>query len=188
MYPGYWSIFIIKASFVQPSRKRTFLKSSSIVFTVNAEHVSQLFLVSAIDFAQVDTCWIPISEKTAHKKDCNPKYLYLKTFFICSLLCLIAGSSFFQSAVFLNFTKVVVDIRSSVNTVFVLEEQFQPWIAFIRYIWQILLFKTYCNFWRTLAVTHLSSTHEATCNDLVFSRVLCFFETNTCNHPFFQRY
>ena len=29
---------------------------------------------------------------------------------------------------------------------------------------------------------------EATYNDLVFSRVLCFFETSTCSHPFFQRY
>ena len=27
---------------------------------------------------------------------------------------------------------------------------------------------------------------EATCSDLVFSRVLCFFEISTCNHPCFQ--
>ena len=26
----------------------------------------------------------------------------------------------------------------------------------------------------------------ATCSDLVFSRTLCFFETKTCNHPFFK--
>ena len=29
---------------------------------------------------------------------------------------------------------------------------------------------------------------EAVCNDLVFSRVLCFFEKSTCSHFFFQRY
>ena len=27
---------------------------------------------------------------------------------------------------------------------------------------------------------------EATCSNLVFSRVLCFFETRTCSHPFFK--
>ena len=34
----------------------------------------------------------------------------------------------------------------------------------------------------------LSLFQEAVCNDLVFSRVLYFFETSTCSHPFFQRY
>ena len=29
---------------------------------------------------------------------------------------------------------------------------------------------------------------EATYRDLVFSRILCFFETSTWSHPFFQRY
>ena len=29
---------------------------------------------------------------------------------------------------------------------------------------------------------------DATCSDLVFSRVLCFFEISTCNHPCFQEY
>ena len=126
MYPGYWSIFIIKASFVHPSRKRNFLTSCSIVFTVNVEHISQLFLVSTIDFAQVNTSWIPISEKQLIKRTVIRNICTSKTFFICSLLCLIAGSSFFQSAVFLYFTKVVVDIHSSMNTVFVLPRRAIP--------------------------------------------------------------
>ena len=92
---------------------------------------------------------------------------------------------------FLYFTKVVVIIRSLMNNVFNLEEHLQPWIVYIQYIWQIFLFKDI-----VISKEHLqpyiwmvpSLFQKATCSDLRFSRVLCFFEISTCNHPCFQRY
>ena len=57
--------------------------------------------------------------------------------------------------------------------------------------WQIFLFKLYCNFKAAHApyiwVVALLFK-EATCRDLVFSRVLSFFEISTCNRLCFQRY
>ena len=57
--------------------------------------------------------------------------------------------------------------------------------------WQIFLFKSYCNFKGAHApyiwVVALLFK-EATCRDLVFSRVLSFFEISTCNCLCFQRY
>ena len=53
----------------------------------------------------------------------------------------------------------------------------------------------------TMSLTDISKEHlqpytwvvpllfqEATCSDLIFSRVLCFFEISTCNHRCFQGY
>ena len=84
------------------------------VFIVNFEHISYLFTpffsVSIADFEQVNICWVPpyqftkveityccnykqmyknLSKMAVHKKDCDPKQSFLKTFFHCSLLCLI---------------------------------------------------------------------------------------------------
>ena len=40
-------------------------------------------------------------------------------------------NSFFQSAVFLYFTKLVAVIRSLIDTVFILEQHLQQWIIYI---------------------------------------------------------
>ena len=63
----------------------------------------------------------------AHKKGIRIEVVVpKKTFFLCSLLCLIAGDRFLQSTVFLYFTKVSVAIHSLMDTVFILEEHLQP--------------------------------------------------------------
>ena len=70
------------------------------------------------------------------------------------------------------------------DTVSILKEHPQPWTLYLQCIWQIFLFKPYCNFKGALASIYLSGT----CSDLVFSSVLCFFEINTYNYPCFQKY
>ena len=99
-----------------------------------------------------------------------------KTFFLCSLLYLIAGNSFFQSTVFLYFTELVAAIHSLMDIAFILGEHLVPWIIYIQFIWQMFLFKAY---WMVPSLFQ-----ESTCSDLVFLRVLCFFQISTCNHPF----
>ena len=68
-----------------------------------------------------------LSEMAAHKKGLRIEVVVPKKhFFLCSLLCLIAGNTFFQSTVFLYFTKAVAAIHSLMDTVFILEEHLQP--------------------------------------------------------------
>ena len=53
----------------------------------------------------------------------------------------------------------------------------------------MFLFKVYSYFKGALAAIHLSRTilfQEATCNDLIFSRVLYLFQTSTCKYSFFK--
>ena len=60
-----------------------------------------------------------LSEIAAFKKRLWSKVVVPKKhLFSCRLMCLIAWSSFFQSRVFLYFTKVVVAIHSSMDTAF----------------------------------------------------------------------
>ena len=58
-----------------------------------------------------------VSEITAYKKECDPKYLFLKKVPF-RLLRLVEGNSFFQGKVFFYFTKVGATIYSSMDTVF----------------------------------------------------------------------
>ena len=100
--------------------------------------------------------------------------------------------SFFQGTVFLYFTKLVAAIHCLMNTVFISEQHLQPWIVYIQCIWQIFLFKAYCNLKGTLAAIHLNGTiiisGEHFRRPLLFSRVLSFFEITTFNRLYFQRY
>ena len=59
-------------------------------------------------------------------------------------------------------------------------------IVYIQCIWQIFLFKAEHMQPYIWVVPPL--LQEATCRDLVFSRVLSFFEISTCNRLCFQRY
>ena len=58
-----------------------------------------------------------VSEIAAHKKECDPKYLFLKIIPF-RLLRLVAGNSFFQGTRFFYSTKVGAAIHSSMDTVF----------------------------------------------------------------------
>ena len=86
---------------------------------------------------------------------------------------------FFQGTVFLYFTKLVAVIHSLTDTVFISEQDLQPWLcicnAFDRYFYlrRIVTSKEHMQpyIW---VVPPLFQ--EATCKDLVFSRVLSFFE------------
>ena len=106
------------------------------------------------------------------KMDCDRKQLFLKTFFLCSLLCLITENSFFSIVQYFSI------FFSSMNTVFILEEHLQPWINYIKCIWQIFYLRHI-----VISKEHLQSDiwivpslfQDATCGDLVFSSVLCFF-------------
>ena len=99
------------------------------------------------------------SEMAAHKKGLRSEVVVPKKhFFLCSLLCLIAGKSFFQNIVFLYFTKVATAIHSLMDTVFIIEEHLQPWINYIQCIWQMFLFKAYCNLKRALTAIYLNGT------------------------------
>ena len=97
-------------------------------------------------------------EMTVHKKGLWFEVVVPKKHFFVSLMCLIAGNSFFQSIVFLYFTKIVTAIHFLMDTVFIIEEHLQPWINYIQCIWQISLFKAYYYFERALAVIYLNST------------------------------
>ena len=95
-------------------------------------------------------------------------------------------NSFFQGRVFLYFTKLVVAILFLMDTVLISKQHLQPWIEYLQCIWQIFLFKAYCNFKWAPAAIHVSGTviiQDAMCINLVFSRVLSFFEISTWNSP-----
>ena len=99
--------------------------------------------------------------------------------------------SFFQDILFLCFTKLVVATYSLTDTAFISEQRLQPWLfiynIFDRYFYlsRIVTSKEHMQpyIW---VVPPLFQ--EATCRDLVFSRVLSFFEISTCNRLCFQRY
>ena len=81
-----------------------------------------------------------------------PKKTFSLQFTVCdSFKCL---NNLFQCTVFLYFEKLVAAIPSLMDTVFILEQHLQPWIVYIQCIWQIFLFKAYCNFKVELAVIH----------------------------------
>ena len=56
---------------------------------------------------------------------------------------------------FLYFKKLVAAIHSLMDTVFILEQHLQPWIVYIKCIWQIFLFKAYCSFKVELAAPYI---------------------------------
>ena len=99
--------------------------------------------------------------------------------------------SFFQDILFLCFTKLVVATYSLTDTAFISEQRLQPWLfiynIFDRYFYlsRIVTSKEHMQpyIW---VVPPLFQ--EATCRDLVFPRVLSFFEISTCNRLCFQRY
>ena len=59
-----------------------------------------------------------LSQIAAHKKRLWSKVVVPNFFFPFKLLCLVVGNSFFQSAMFFYFTKVVAVIHISMDTVF----------------------------------------------------------------------
>ena len=62
---------------------------------------------------------------------------------------------------------------------------------YMQCIWQIFLFQTFFYFRDALAVIHFSGTviiSGGFFSDLVFLRMLCYFETSTYSHPYFQSY
>ena len=74
--------------------------------------------------------------------------------------------------------------HSLLNGYYISEQHLQPWIAYLQCIWQIFLFKAYCNFKGAPAAIHVSGTviiQDAMCINLAFSRVLSFFEISTWN-------
>ena len=79
----------------------------------------------------------------------------------------------------------------STDTVFIYEQHLQPWLCIY------IIFDRYFYLSRIVASKEHMQPYiwvvpplfqEATCRDLVFSRVLSFFEISTCNHLCFQRY
>ena len=92
---------------------------------------------------------------------------------------------FFQGTVFLYFTKLVAAIHSLMGAAFILEQHLQPWIVF----WQILLFKTYCNFKVALAsiqgATVIISGGQFQPSSIF--KLLSFFERSTWNRLCFQK-
>ena len=101
------------------------------------------------------------------------------------------NDNFLQGTVFLCFTKLVVAIRSLTDTVFISEQ----------HLWKLLciynVFDRYFYLRRIVTSKENKQPYiwvipslfqEATWRDLVFSRVLSFFEISTCNRLCFQRY
>ena len=98
---------------------------------------------------------------------------------LCSLLCLIAGNSFFQSTVFLIFKWIL----------YFLEEHLQPWIA---YIW-CNVFDIYFYLRRVVISKELLQPyiwveslifHETICSDKVFLKYIWLwkiFDLNRLN-------
>ena len=58
----------------------------------------------------------------------------------------------------------------------------------VQCIWQIFLFQEYCYLRVALTTTDFEWTVSSSGGHFQFLfRILCFFETSTCSHPFFQR-
>ena len=99
--------------------------------------------------------------------------------------------NFFQGIVFLCFTKLVAVIHSLTDTVFIPEQHLQPWLcicnAFDRYFYlrRIVTSKEHMQSYIWMLPPLFQ---EATCRDVVFSRVLSFLEISTFNRLYFQRY
>ena len=95
---------------------------------------------------------------------------------LCSLLCLIAGNSFFQSTVFLIFKWIL----------YFLEEHLQPWIAYIWYN----VFDRYFYLRRVVISKELLQPyiwvaslifHETICSDKVFLKNMRFWKIFALN-------
>ena len=99
--------------------------------------------------------------------------------------------NFFQGTVFLCFTKLVAVIHSLIDTVFTSEQHLQPWLCiynvFDRYFYLTRIVTSKENMQPYIWVVP-PLFQEATCRDLVFSRVLSFFEIRSCNRLCFQIY
>ena len=101
------------------------------------------------------------------------------------------NDNFFQGAVFLCFTKLVAAIHSLTDSVFISEQHLQQLLCIYN-----VFDRYFCLRCIVTSKEHLQPHvwvvpplfQEATCKDLVFSRVLSFFERSNCNRLCFQRY
>ena len=144
-----------------------------IIAVISTFNFTPFSTVSAAEFEQVIACWVPpyqftnakisycwnywqmyknLSNITAHRNRLWLKTVVPKqTFFPCCLLHLIEGNSFFQSTVFLCFTKVVVANQSSVDKEFFKKSncshRLSIYNAFDRYFYfrRIVLSKNTCS-------------------------------------------
>ena len=98
---------------------------------------------------------------------------------------------FFQGTMFLCFTKLVVAIHSLTDTLFISEQHLQPRLCIDN------VFGSYFYLRRIVTSREHMQPYiwvvpplfrEVTRRDLVFLRVLSFFEISTCNRVCFQRY
>ena len=139
-----------------------------------------------------------LSEIVVRKKGLWSQIVVLKCIFPCRLLCLIIFNvqclmfdNFFLGTVFLCFTKLVAVITSLTDTVFISEQHLQAWLCiynvFDRYFYLRRIVTSKENMQPYIWVVP-PLFQEATCRDLVFPRVLSFFEISTCNRLCFQRY
>ena len=117
------------------------------------------------------------------KKRLWSKVVVLKAFFPRRLLCLIAGNSFFQNTCF--FVSLVASILSSIDMVFFRRALADMNCLYAMYLTDISISKEHVQSYIWVVP---SLFHEAFCSDLVFLRVMCFFETSIYSNPFFQRY
>ena len=168
-------------------------------------HIFLLFLLLNLNKTQLNVCLVSpyqlvnaeitkccnylhmfknLSEIEARKKDFDPSSVVVpkKLFFSFRLLYLIAGNRFFQSTVFLYFTKVVAANHSSMDTVFfrsalaTINCKYTMYLTDISISGALLFQRSTCD----------HSTVIVSGHHLQWSRVLCFFEISTCSHPFFQ--
>ena len=98
-----------------------------------------------------------------------------------------------QSAVFLYFTKLFAVIHSLTDCICFRTALAAMNCAYtvLQCIWQIFLFKAYCNFKEAYAAIQLSGTAIISGSHLqgpVFWRALSFFQISTCNRFCFQTY
>ena len=113
------------------------------------------------------------------RKGCEPKQLFLKAFFPCGLLCLIAGNRFFRVQSF--FVSLVAAIYSSTEKN---SHELAIYNLFDGYFYLRRIVISKEHFCHTFQWYH----QKAFSSDLVFSKVLCFFETRTCIYLFLQKY
>ena len=114
-----------------------------------------------------------LSEKTAHKKRLRSKVVAPKRiFFPRRFLCLIAGNSFFRVQCFFISRKYLWPSIPQ-RIWYFLKEHLQPWIWYMKCIWQIFLFQTYCNFKGALTAIYLSGAVIISGGHLEWSKGNC---------------
>ena len=132
-----------------------------------------------------------LSETAAHKKSLWSKLIVpKKTFFPCRLLCLIVGNSFFRVQYFLfhesscghPFFKGYGILQKGICT-----NELRIYNVFEKYFYLSCVIVSKEHLQSCIWVAP-SLFQEATCSDLVFWRALCFFETSSGSHLFFQRH